>query len=58
MLEDLNSIDTNGTCPGRDIKLRPGSTESLRDRIKKWRECRENKFGKVYSLYDVYILGG
>jgi serine/threonine protein kinase len=58
MLEDLNSIDTNGTRPDRDIKSRPGSTESLRDRIKKWRECRENKFGKVYSLYDVYILGG
>lgn len=58
MLEDLNSIDTNGTRPDRDIKLRPGSTESLRDRIKKWRECRENKFGKVYSLYDAYILGG
>ncbi|KAJ5461053.1 uncharacterized protein N7458_002605 [Penicillium daleae] len=58
MLEDLSSIDTNGTRPARDIKLRSESTESLRDRIKKWREGRENKFGKGYPLYDVYILGG
>jgi serine/threonine protein kinase len=57
MLEDLNSIDTNGACPANDIKLYSGSTESLGDRIRKWRECRENKFGKGYPLHDVYIVG-
>lgn len=58
MLEHLNSIDTNGACRAHDIQIRSGSTESLRDRVRKWRECRENKFGKGYSLYDVYPFGG
>lgn len=58
MLEHLNSIDTNGACRAHGIQRRSKSTESLRGRIRKWRECRENKFGKGYQLYDFYSLGG
>jgi hypothetical protein len=58
MLEHLNSIDTNGGRRAHGIQMRSGSTESLRGRIRKWRECRENKFGKGCPLYDVYPLGG
>ncbi|TWU70917.1 hypothetical protein ED733_000688 [Metarhizium rileyi] len=47
MLEHLNSIDKNGARPANDIQHRSGSVESFRGRIRKWRECRENKFGCV-----------
>lgn len=48
MLNDLNLIDTNGTRPTLDMKLRSESTEFLRDRVRKWRVCREKKFGEHY----------
>lgn len=49
MLEHLNSIDTNGTRCAHGIQMRSGSTEStesLRGRIRSWRESRKRKFGK------------
>ena len=58
MLEHLNSIDTNDARRPYDIQMRSGSMESLSDRIRKWREYRKNKFGKVYPVYVVYPLGG
>lgn len=51
MLEHLNSIDTDGSCRAHSIQIHSESTESLRGRTRKWRECRENKFGKGCPLY-------
>lgn len=55
MLESLNCIDTNGVRHAR-VQLRSRSTESLRDRIRKWREYRENKFGML-SVICCHPLG-
>ncbi|KAL5336615.1 hypothetical protein BJX70DRAFT_389811 [Aspergillus crustosus] len=39
MLESLNAIDMNGVRHAHDTQLRSRSTESLRDRTRKWRSC-------------------
>lgn len=56
MLEDLNSIDTNDVRHAYDVQLGSSSTELLRDRVRKWRESRENKFGMSSAI--CYLLLG
>lgn len=51
MLESLNSIDTKGVRYAYDVQMGSGSTESLRDGVRKWRECREKKFGMLSVVY-------
>lgn len=58
MLEHLDSLDANGARNAHGVQMHSGSTELLRGRIRKWRESRENKFGKGYLKYDVDPLGG
>jgi len=56
MLEVLKFLDTHGASPSSDTERSSESTKLHRDQIKRWRECRENNFGKNYLLYNVFIL--
>lgn len=56
MLEHLTSISDNiGRDEAHTVKIYPESSETLRNRVRKWRECREKKFGKNYPLYGNYF---
>ncbi|CAG8429867.1 unnamed protein product [Penicillium salamii] len=49
MLEHIDSIGINGASCAHDTGFCSGLAESLRVRIRKWRKCRENKFGCVLN---------